>query len=204
LKKKIADYQQSVWRIPTAPDLFKVLGVAFICTAFGHFLADIIAPYIGTNFPNLKDYSLDSGFFWLVVITTTLGVLLSFTRARELEGAGASRIGTVFIFILVATIGMYMDVTAIFDDLGLFLVGFVWIMFHAGLLILVAKLIRAPMFFIAVGSQANVGGAASAPVVASYFHPSLAPVGVLMAVLGYVLGTYGAYVCGLMMQGVSP
>tara|TARA_Y100001972_G_C7655807_1_gene330288 strand:+ start:979 stop:2229 length:1251 start_codon:yes stop_codon:yes gene_type:complete len=204
LKKKIADYQQSVWRIPTAPDLFKVLGVAFICTAFGHWLADIIAPYIGLNFPNLKDYSLDSGFFWIVVITTTLGVVLSFTRARELEGAGASKIGTVFIFILVATIGTYMDVTAIFDDLGLFLVGFVWIMFHAALLIIVAKIIKAPMFFIAVGSQANVGGAASAPVVASYFHPSLAPVGVLMAVLGYVLGTYGAYICGLMMRGVSP
>ena len=76
-------------------------------------------------------------------------------------------------------------------------------MIHAFMLIAVAKVIRAPFFFMAVGSQANVGGAASAPVVASAFHPSLAPVGVLLAVLGYAIGTYGAWLCGVLMQGVS-
>ena len=204
LKRKMADFQQSVWRIPTASDFFKVLGIGFICTALGHWLADLIVPFIVENYPQLKNYSLDSTFFWIVVIATTLGVALSFTRARQLEAAGASKIGTVFIFILVATIGTHMDILAIFDNPGLFLVGFVWISIHALLMIIVARLIKAPLFFIAVGSQANVGGAASAPVVASYFHPSLAPVGVLLAVLGYALGTYGAYICGLMMQVVSP
>ncbi|MBU2225729.1 MAG: DUF819 family protein, partial [Gammaproteobacteria bacterium] len=86
----------------------------------------------------------------------------------------------------------------------MFLVGLLWISIHAGLLLLVARLIKAPVFFLAVGSQANVGGAASAPVVASAFHPSLAPVGVLLAVLGYALGTYGAYIATLMMQAVAP
>lgn len=204
LKKKMADFQKSVWRIPSTADLFKVLGIGFIVTAFGHWIADIIAPFIGENYPQLKVYSLDSNFFWIVVISTTLGIILSFTRARNLEGAGASKIGTVFIFILVATIGTHMDILAIFDNPGLFLVGFVWISIHALLLIIVARLIRAPLFFLAVGSQANVGGAASAPVVASYFHPSLAPVGVLLAVVGYALGTYGAYICGLMMQWATP
>jgi uncharacterized membrane protein len=74
---------------------------------------------------------------------------------------------------------------------------------HAILLIGVAKLIKAPFFFMAVGSQANVGGAASAPIVASAFHPSLAPVGVLLAVLGYAVGTYGAWFCGMLMQVIS-
>ena len=55
----------------------------------------------------------------------------------------------------------------------------------------------------AVGSQANIGGAASAPIVASAFHPVLAPVGVMMAVLGYALGTYGAWLCGLMLQALA-
>ncbi len=68
----------------------------------------------------------------------------------------------------------------------------------------VAVIIRAPVFFLAVGSQANVGGAASAPVVASQFHPALAPVGVLLAVLGYALGTYAAYFCGQLMRIVAP
>jgi len=71
---------------------------------------------------------------------------------------------------------------------------------HAGLLILVAKLIRAPYFFLAVGSQANVGGAASAPIVASAFHPSLATVGVLLAVFGYAIGTVAAIGCTILLE----
>ena len=95
-----------------------------------------------------------------------------------------------------------MDLLAIFQNPGLFLLGFIWIGFHVALLIIVAMIIRAPFFFIAVGSQANVGGAASAPVVAAAFHPSLAAVGVLLAVLGYAVGTYTAYVCGIIMQNL--
>ena len=75
---------------------------------------------------------------------------------------------------------------------------------HVSLLLLVGWLIRAPYFYLAVGSKANIGGAASAPVVAAAFHPSLAPVGVLLAVLGYALGTYVAFLCALMMQVVAP
>lgn len=203
LKNKMEAYQASVTKTPTLTDLMKVLMVGFACTGFAHFASDLIVPFLAENFPKLKDYSLLSGFFWLVVIATTLGVVLSFTKMRELEGVGASRIGRAFIYILVATIGMNMDIIAIFQNPGYFFLGITWIMFHVLLLAIVAKIIKAPYFFIAVGSTANVGGAASAPVIASEFHPSLAPVGVLMAVLGYVLGTYGAYICGLLMQAAA-
>ncbi|MEQ8626893.1 DUF819 family protein [Ekhidna sp.] len=202
LKVKMENYQLSVAKIPNLTDLMKVLMLGFTCTGIGHFCSDLIVPYL-EQFPALEQYSLTSRFFWLVVIATTLGVILSFTKARELEGVGASRIGRAFIYILVATIGMNMDILAIFSNPGYFFLGITWILFHVLLLALVAKLIKAPYFFIAVGSTANVGGAASAPVIASEFHPSLAPVGVLMAVLGYVLGTYGAYLCGLLMQMVA-
>jgi uncharacterized membrane protein len=148
----------------------------------------------------LNKFSLTSKFFWLIILSTTIGIALSFTKLRNYEGAGASKIGTIFIYILVATIGMKMDVGKIFDNLGLFLVGGIWMAIHVILLLIVGKLIRAPYFFLAVGSKANIGGAASAPVVAAAFHPSLAPVGVLLAVLGYALGTYGAWMCGLLMQ----
>ena len=129
---------------------------------------------------------------------------MSFTKLRELEGVGASRIGSIFIYILVATIGMKMDILSIFDNPSLFIIGLIWMIIHAILLIIVAKIIKAPFFFLAVGSKANVGGAASAPILASAFHPSLAPVGVLLAVMGYAIGTYGAWLCGILMQVVSP
>ena len=200
LKNKIEAYQAQIMKIPNTADTMRVLSIGFGITAVAHFGADLIAPWIFQNAPLLAKFSLTSKFFWLIVISTTLAVFLSFTKARELEGVGASRIGSVFIYILVATIGMKMNVLAIFDNPGLFIVGLIWMMIHAGMLISVAKFINAPFFFMAVGSQANVGGAASAPIVASAFHPSLAPVGVLLAVLGYAMGTYGAWLCGVLMQ----
>ena len=97
-----------------------------------------------------------------------------------------------------------MDILAIFKVPQLFLVGIIWMLIHVSILLLVGKIIRAPFFFVAVGSQANIGGAASAPIVASAFHPALAPVGVLLAVMGYALGTYCAWFCGILMQLVAP
>jgi uncharacterized membrane protein len=203
LRDKIADFRKGIMKIPNLSDTMLILGVGFGVTGLATFLADILAPYIDVNYPELEQYSLNSSFFWIVVIATTIGLALSFTRVRNLEGAGASRLGGVLLYVLVATIGMQMDLGAVFDSPVLFLVGIVWMIVHILVMLIVAFIIKAPFFYVAVGSQANVGGAASAPIVASAFDSSLAPVGVLLAVLGYAVGTYGAYICGLMMQSVS-
>ena len=203
LKNKLINYKKKNQRIPSLLDFMIILAIGFGITGFAHFCSDIISPFIQNNFPYLEKFSLTSPFFWLIVIATTGGLVLSFTNFRKYEGAGASTIGNVFLYVLVATIGMKMDALAILDNPGLFILGFIWMLIHVILLLSIAKLIKAPFFFVAVGSQANVGGAASAPVVASAFHPSLAPVGVLLAVLGYALGTYAAWFCGILMQYVS-
>ncbi|MAQ22425.1 MAG: hypothetical protein CMB87_04600 [Flammeovirgaceae bacterium] len=202
IKNRIENYNRSIMKIPDLKDLIFILSVGFGVTGFSHFFGDILSSLILNNYPFLEKYSLGSKFFWLVIISTSLGILLSFTKLRKLEGAGSSKIGGLFIYILVLTIGLKMDLFAIFQNPGLFLLGFIWIGFHFILLITVAKIIKAPFFFVAVGSQANVGGAASAPIVASAFHPSLAAVGVLLAVLGYAVGTYAAYICGIIMQSM--
>ena len=201
LKETVSKYQEENARPTTTTDLMKITAIAFGLTGLAHLFSDMIAPWISTNAPELAKYSLTSGFFWLIVMVTTFALIAScFKSTRSLEHSGASKIGSAFIYILVATIGMQMDITAIFDNPGYFFIGITWLTIHALLMIAMAKIIRAPLFFMAVGSQANVGGAASAPVVAAAFHPALAPVGILMAVLGYALGTYGAYICGLIMQ----
>ncbi len=204
LREKMEHFSRTTARVPTTTDIFLVLAFGFGVTSISHFIADRLAPWIGEHAPQLSQFSLDSQFLWLIVLATTGGVMLSFTRARQLEGVGASKIGTVCIFFLVATIGLKMDINAVFEHPGLFLVGGVWMIVHVVLLAIVAMWIRAPFFFLAVGSKANIGGAASAPVVAAAFHPSLAPVGVLLAVVGYALGTYGAYLCAEMMRAIAP
>lgn len=200
LQNTIAKYQAENARIPTLNDVMVIVAGGFGITGLSHLLADLIAPYLQTHYPELARFSLHSKFFWMVVIASTLGIALSFTRVRNLEAAGASRLGSAMLYILVATIGTHMNLLAIFDTPVYFVIGFIWMCCHAGLMLLMAKLIKAPLFFMAVGSQANVGGAASAPVVAAAFHPALAPVGILLAVLGYAVGTYMAWICGQLLQ----
>lgn len=205
LKQRVTTYQTQHERNPSLSDLMVILAVGLGATGLAHLLTDPLIAWIKTLPPEweLENYSLTARFFWITVIATTIGLLLSFTRARRLEGAGASKIGSAMLYVLIATIGMQMDLGALLDRPWLFLLGAIWIATHGALMLLVAKLIRAPLFFLAVGSQANIGGAASAPVMASAFHPALAPVGVLLAVLGYALGTYAAYVVGLMLQAMA-
>ncbi|QXP74392.1 DUF819 family protein [Tenacibaculum sp. HL-MS23] len=207
LKERVSKFTQGVKRNPTLTDFMIMLAIAFGTVGFGHFAAsflssffsDLVAEIQSETWRNIFTF-LGSGFFWLISISTIIAIVLSYTKAKNYEGAGASKIGSIFIYILVATIGMKMDLTMIFDNVGLIAIGFVWMAIHAGLLILVAKLIKAPYFFLAVGSQANVGGAASAPIVAQAFHPSLATVGVLLAVFGYAIGTVGAILCTILME----
>jgi uncharacterized membrane protein len=206
LKKRMSDYKASVAQMPTTTSLFILLAVAFGGVALSHWGADLLTPIMNQYSETLIYFKLDSlmsHFFWLVVIATAVGVLLSLTKARKLEGVGASNWGSIFIFILVATIGMKMNLGEVYKNLGLFAIGIIWMSVHVIILLVVAKLIKAPFFFVAVGSQANVGGAASAPVVASAFSPSLAPVGALMAVLGYGIGTVGAIVCSKIMEAIA-
>lgn len=202
LKVKVENYSKSITKIPSLNDMIIILGIGIGATALGHFLSGVITDYF-SQFKWSHDSVLTSGFFWLVVLATTVGLVLSFTKIRRYEGAGASKMGSVFIYVLVATIGMKMDIMQIFENPLLIVVGLIWMAIHVGLLVIVAKIIRAPFFFLAVGSKANIGGAASAPVVAAAFHPALAPVGVLLAVLGYALGTYGALLCATLMEIAS-
>ena len=205
VKTKVEEFRARIAKIPALKDTITVLAVGFAVTAVSHLGADLIAPRIERHAPGLAQFSLTSKFFWIVVLATTAGLLLSLSsRVRALEGVGASTLGSVLLYVLIATIGMKMNILAVFDQPALFLVGVIWMTFHAVTMLLLAWLIKAPLFFLAVGSQANVGGAASAPVVASAFHPALAPVGVLLAVLGYALGTYGGWLSGQLMRVVAP
>ena len=210
LKAKVSDYSKSVERNPTLTDSMILLGIAFGTVGAAHFGANYLSGFFARIVENIPQgltrnifTFLESSFFWMISLTTVIGILLSFTKLKSYEGAGASKLGSIFIYVLVASIGMKMDLTQIFDNVGLIAIGLVWMMIHAGLMILVAKLIKAPYFFLAIGSQANIGGAASAPIVAAAFHPSLATVGVILAVFGYAVGTVGAIICTMLMQLAS-
>ena len=180
VRAQVEQYRAEVARPANLADMLLILAIGLGVTGIVTWVARYL-PDIGT---------IINGFTWIVCLVTAAGVALSFTGLRRLEGAGASTVGSVFLYLLVATIGASAQFSHVADNLPLLAVGSLWMLFHAAVMLLMRRLLRAPVFFLAVGSQANVGGAASAPVVAAAFHPALATVGVLLAVLGYVLGTY--------------
>ena len=191
-------------KMPQSKDFILMLAVAFAGTGLATFLAEPVAAYVTANYPQLETFSLTNSFFWIVLFATIIAICLSFTPARKLENVGASKMGTALLYMLIVTIGMQMDILAIFQNPGLFIVGILWITFHALLLFIVGKIFKIPFFYYAVGSMSNIGGVASASVVSAAFHPSLISVGVILSVFSYAIGTYAGWLTAILMQMASP
>jgi len=203
LRDRVANYQAQHARIPALGDLMVMAGIAFGAVALSHGLAGPLANWFAANVSWSSSVSMDKPFVWVVLLATFIGLGLSFTRARELEGVGASKWGSMFLYFLIACIGMQMDLLALLEKPWLFALGVLWIGVHIVLLWLAAKLLKVPFFYFAIASQSNIGGPASAPVLATAFHPALAPVGVLLGTLGYAVGTGAAYVVGITLRAMA-
>ncbi|HQY48798.1 MAG TPA: DUF819 family protein [Thermomonas sp.] len=203
LKQRVEAYRSQHERIPTLTDLMIIVGISFGTVGLAHALATPLSAWFGAHVSWAAQVSLDAPFVWIVGLCTLVGLGLSFTRARALEGAGASTIGTLLLYYLIASIGMQMEIGALFEKPLLLVLGVVWLGFHIVILWLVGRWLNVPLFYFAIGSQSHIGGPASAPVVASAFHPALAPVGALLGTLGYATGTVLAYLTGLMLRAIA-
>ncbi len=204
LKEKMDAKVKANSKTPETKDLIYIVALAFGGTALSALIAEPLSAYMANNHPELAKFSLTSNFFWVIFIASVIGIILSFTPAKKLEYVGASKVATVFLYILITTIGMQMDITAIAGNPGLLVVGLIWMSVHALLLLIVGKIFKVPFFYFAVGSMANVGGVASASVTSAAFHPSLISVGVILAVFGYAIGTYAGWFTAILMQMVAP
>jgi uncharacterized membrane protein len=220
IKQRLSSYQQQHQRTTSLSDLMMILGLAFGIVGLSHALATPLTAWISAHTSAGGELmggdtsmrtiilasvltSLKEPFIWVVGISTIAGLALSFTKARTLDGAGASKIGTLFLYILIACIGMQMDISSLANNLWPLYIGIAWLFIHIVLLWLLGWLLKAPFFYFAVGSQSHIGGPASAPVVASVFHPALAPVGALLGTLGYATGTVMAYIVGIVLRAMA-
>lgn len=193
LRRRLADFQESQRRPTEFPDLVMIvaigMGVGFASNQIGQWL------------PPLGD--ILSAFGWTILIAATAGIALSFTPVARLEGAGASHVGNLFLFLVLTMLGAQADLRAVLGVPLFFAVGAAWILFHAVILFAGGRLLRAPLFLIATASQANIGGLISAPIVASTYQPPMAAVGLLLAVFGNILGLYAGLVCAALLHWVS-
>lgn len=191
-------------KIPSLNNYITIFAVGFGVMGLGHGFADILAPFFESHYPELARYSFTSEFFWIVIVVSLVSFVLSYTKARQLEEVGASKVSSLMLYFLIAIMGLQMDITSIADFPIYFLIGAIWLLIHVLFILTAGYLMRAPVAYMAIASQCNLGGAASSPVVAMAFHKSFAPVAVLFSVFGYGVATYMAWICGELLKSITP
>jgi uncharacterized membrane protein len=191
-RKVLDDLNEKTSKVGAKTETLTIVWTLFILLlAFaGGFGSKIIARYL----PEVKD--VISTYAWTIIVVSLLGLVFSFTPARNLESRGSNRIGYFLLYLVLTAIGAKASLNNIASSLVLIGAGFFIVLIHAALLVAAARLIRAPFFLVAVASQANIGGVASAPVVAEVYQRGLASVGLLLAILGGIIGTYVGIVTG--------
>ncbi|CUT03508.1 Uncharacterized membrane protein [Candidatus Kryptobacter tengchongensis] len=175
--------------------------VDFTTMIFISFAVGILSLKLGNLLPEIG--VIITHYTWGIIIATATGVAMSFTRLSELEHSGSTHVGNFMLYLLLASVGARANVQGIFETPVFMLMGIVWIMIHATCLFIVGRLTKSPMFLMATSSQANIGGPVTAPIVASVYQSALAPVGLLMAVAGNIVGIYGGLLCAQLCYIVS-
>lgn len=179
----------------TFNNLIYILGVGFLITILSTYTGKYMSELIAITFLNQS--------FWTFFIGTLLGIGLGLSPLKRLYEAGGDVIATLFLYFIIASIGLKISLSHLFSTPLLLFTGFIWISIHGLVIFVVGKWIKAPYHYMAIASQANVGGIASTSVIATAFSPILAPLGVILALLGYAIGTYGGYLSAILMQWVS-
>lgn len=177
----------------TVPDATLLVGLAIGLTALCLRIGALLPPVGQVLTP----------FSWAIILLTTIALALSLTPLARLEGAGASTLGYAGFYLLLASVGAQADLTRILAHPVFVLLGVIIIAVHAAFLLVAVRILRAPLFYYAAASQACTGGVSSAPIVAAIYHPAMAPVGLLLAVLGNVLGTYLGLLVAQLLAGMS-
>lgn len=205
INQRLKDFEKTELKPIQLVDVAMVIAAGFIgavlCRELGKIMYEGTNPFLYSHFPNVA--AIFSGFTWMVIFISTFGILLSFTPLRKIESGGASKIGYAALFLFLTSIGAKADLRALLEAPILIMVGTVWILIHVVILFVGARIFKAPLFLVAMGSQANIGGAASAPIVAAAYYESMAPVGLLMGMMGYLVGNYAGLLCAFLLKIVS-
>ena len=190
---------------PTARDYIFLLCIALMTT----WIADSAANWIQYQFADLSAPAAAGGVVesspylsattWRILLVTTLGIGLSFTPLSRIPGS--QELGMGFLFVFVARMGATAELSQVAEQAVPFLIGgLIMISIHGAFCVLGAKLFRTDLHTAAIASAANIGGVASASIVASYHRRSLVPAGIVMALIGYAIGNYCGYITGMICR----
>ncbi len=198
----VAAPEQQPQAMADLPKLMLLISIPLMLTGLGNALATEIAIWFSQLFPAAKAYQFDSPFMWKMILITTGSVMLSLSPARKLAIYGADKLGAVCLYLMLAIMGLKMDIRMLLSLPWFFVIGAIWLLIHIVILVVATRCLRLPFSYLAIASQCNLGGAASAPVVASAYNKALMPLAVLIAVFGYAWANFIAWASGQWMQTI--
>jgi uncharacterized membrane protein len=179
-------------KAPTMAQYLYLAAVILGVTAIGHALAPRAAEWIATVSPTLA--GIFSETTTRILLVTTIALVLSTTAVSKLPNSTA--IGTALVYVFVAGMGARASVAGLAEAPAFVLGAFIWIFIHGLFCLAGAWIFRVDVHSVAIASAANIGAAASAPIVAAHHRPNLVPASILMALLGYAMGNYLAPLTG--------
>jgi uncharacterized membrane protein len=186
---------------PTVPDVLYLFAIALGVTWLASWLAPQIPPVGEIVAENGEVSYLISSGTWNILLVTTLGIALSFTPARKIQSS--HNIAMAILYVFVARMGAIASLEGLGQAIPFVTGAAIWIVVHGLFCLLGARLFRVDIHSVAIASAANIGAAASAPVVAAHHRESLVPAAVLMALLGYAIGNYAAFATALACRWVA-
>ena len=170
--------------------LFFLLGAALLVSALAQYGASFLP---ATSFLTTTT--------WIVIIATLTGTLFAMTPLAKISGG--SELANIMLYLIVALIASRANFAELTEAPLYIVAGFVIIAIHVSIMIVFAKLFKLDLFSLGVASLANIGGVASAPILASAYSKALIPIGVLMAMMGYIVGTFGGLMVGKVLEMIG-
>ena len=167
-----------------------LLGIALVISAG--------AQFIGNMLPSVEFFNSTT---WTIIIVTILGVLAALTPLSRL--GGSSDLANLMLFAIIALIASRANFAELLQAPLFILAGLIVLSVHGGLMVAMAKLFRLDLFSCGIASLANIGGVASAPILAATYSRDLIPIGILMALLGYIVGTFGGLMVGRLLSLIA-
>ncbi|MFM6948312.1 MAG: DUF819 domain-containing protein [Aquirufa sp.] len=183
--------------------VFYILGLGLFMSQLSIYLGATLQEYLSSLLGKSPALEFLNKSFWTFLISTILGLSLGLTRVHRTYEMGGDVFSSIFLYIIIASIGLKISLGHLFSTPILLFTGFIWISIHGLAIFVVGKLTKSPYHYMAIASQANVGGIASASVISTAISPKLTPFGVILALLGYAIGTYGGYLSALLMKLIS-
>lgn len=154
--------------------------------------------WLGRILPAVGD--VINGMTWTIMIASFIGLILAVTPISRISGS--MEISNVMLYVIIALIASRSDFSSLTQAPIYLVAGFLILLIHLVVMVLLGKLFRYDLFTLGVASLANIGGMASAPMLAASYHKSLIPIGILMALMGSFLGTYFGLLIGQLLSMV--